>query len=801
MSNVQVQIGGNTVQVQVQSSGFARANAAVTAAAASATAAAASAASAAATLAAAALKANNLSDLASASTARTNLGVAIGTNVQAYSANLDEYAAVNPTAAGLALLDDADASAQRTTLGLGSIATQAASAVAITGGSIAGITDLAVADGGTGASSASAARDNLGLTIGTNVQAYDADLTTWAGITPGTGVATALAANVGSAGAFTTFNGAGGTPSSLTLTNATGLPVAGGGTGAATAADARTNLAVVGTAALAASTGAALVGSIQSGTGAVAETVQTQLRRIRFASSYGFATGETAANNATYLQAAIDAVAAAGGGTVYIEPGSYTCNKVVPKSRVVIEGMGFGYDNAFANYNTMIVQGTAGDPVFDFDATALTLRGAAVRGLIIKGHASGSVALVKFRATSPYTISNCDLDIETYIGFRAYEAVISGGNVVYLNNIRIRADACTDDTFVTYGAYNTYDLIANFNAKYALVCNDSGASCKIVADSAIDVPGARNTFINPTVETIHTAPGTAYEGAILSRGAGNCFLHPVIRNVQAARAVASFRDLGGSTWLHPTVDGTDYPAFSFYLTGTTGSTVVGGSILCTNKLEAHAGEASISLMTLVGDTSSYYTKPNGTTVNGDVAATLTHTLSDVDQVWSSPLTTARAVTLSTTGAVDGAKFRITRTTAATGNYSLNVGTGPLRALNGPGQWCEVTYNGSAWYVSAAGNLNIEEGVTNLGDGGETLTVGSTKPRVRVLAPLTADRTYALSTTAVPPGYTFRITRAASSTGAFNLSVNGLKNLVAATWCDVTFDADNGDWYLSGYGAL
>lgn len=43
----------------------------------------------------------------------------------------------------------------------------------------------------------------------------------------GTNVATALAVNVGSAGAFVTFNGAGGTPSSLTLTNATGLPAAG----------------------------------------------------------------------------------------------------------------------------------------------------------------------------------------------------------------------------------------------------------------------------------------------------------------------------------------------------------------------------------------------------------------------------------------------------------------------------------------------------------------------------------------------------------------------------------------------
>lgn len=43
----------------------------------------------------------------------------------------------------------------------------------------------------------------------------------------GTGVSTALAINVGSAGAFVTFNGALGTPSSGTLTNATGLPIAG----------------------------------------------------------------------------------------------------------------------------------------------------------------------------------------------------------------------------------------------------------------------------------------------------------------------------------------------------------------------------------------------------------------------------------------------------------------------------------------------------------------------------------------------------------------------------------------------
>jgi hypothetical protein len=162
--------------------------------------------------------------------------------------------------------------------GLGTISTQNANAVAITGGSITGITDLAVADGGTGASDAAGARTNLNaanqattITAGTGLSgggdlsanrtidianttvtagSYGSASNTLTATVNAQGQLTALAATpiaiantqVSGLGTMSTQNSNAVTITGGSITGITDLAIADGGTGASNAADARSNL-------------------------------------------------------------------------------------------------------------------------------------------------------------------------------------------------------------------------------------------------------------------------------------------------------------------------------------------------------------------------------------------------------------------------------------------------------------------------------------------------------------------------------------------------------------------------------
>jgi hypothetical protein len=175
-----------------------------------------------------------------------------------------------------------------------------------------------------------------------------------------------------------------------------------------------------------------------------------------------------------------------------------------------------------------------------------------------------------------------------------------------------------------------------------------------------------------------------------------------INQWQCAGAANGSMTVVGGAWFSPGVSG-----FAGAITGEN-CTVVGGyySAAGGSGLVTDASAwRNVRIYGAVGDVQNIpYANGSVSADNGDAAATLTWQQSDSTQLWNTALGADRAVALSTTNAQEGAVFRIVRGAGATGAFNLNVGTGPLKALAAASTWCDVTYNGSAWVLTAYGAL-------------------------------------------------------------------------------------------------
>jgi hypothetical protein len=173
---------------------------------------------------------------ATAAAAQQAMDTEVGVDVQAYDAGLTDIAGLAVTDGNIIVGDGTNWVAEsgataRTSLGLGSIATQASNSVTITGGSITGITDLAVADGGTGQGSYTDGELLIGNTTGNTLT--KATLTAGSGIsvTNGSGAITIASTAAGGFSDMQVFTSTGTWTNPGNITKVKVTVVGGGGAG------------------------------------------------------------------------------------------------------------------------------------------------------------------------------------------------------------------------------------------------------------------------------------------------------------------------------------------------------------------------------------------------------------------------------------------------------------------------------------------------------------------------------------------------------------------------------------------
>ena len=141
----------------------------------------------------------------------------------------------------------------------------------------------------------------------------------------------------------------------------------------------------------------------QTGTGAVARSIDAKLKDLVSVADFGVAPSETGANNTTRLQAAIDALSAVGGGTLFFPAGTYThAGTLTLKNNVSLYG--YGAELNYTGSGVQIDSASSGVLLYA-NLTGLTLTNTSATDCIMLRSAwRASLLDITFNTTSASTV-------------------------------------------------------------------------------------------------------------------------------------------------------------------------------------------------------------------------------------------------------------------------------------------------------------------------------------------------------------------------------------------------------------